>query len=66
VCDGVLASVPDRPAWPWPGNSPLVRPRVIDRLMAEGNRRVQLRLHVRHRALSVPTFDLGLDDTAYP
>lgn len=39
---------------------------VTDQLVAEGNRAVQLRLHARNRALSVPLFDLGLEDTAYP
>lgn len=39
---------------------------VTDRLVAAGNRAVQLRLHLRHRVLSAPLFDLGLEDTAYP
>jgi len=39
---------------------------VTDELIAGGNRAVQLRLHVPGRVLTVPMFDLGLDDTAYP
>jgi 2-polyprenyl-6-methoxyphenol hydroxylase-like FAD-dependent oxidoreductase len=39
---------------------------VTDELIAGGNRAVQVRLHVGGRALTVPMFDLGLDDTAYP
>lgn len=35
-------------------------------LVARGNRTVQLRMHVRGRVLTVPMFDLGLEDTAYP
>jgi len=37
-----------------------------DELIACGNPAVQLRMHARGRELSVPMFDLGLDDTAYP
>jgi 2-polyprenyl-6-methoxyphenol hydroxylase-like FAD-dependent oxidoreductase len=39
---------------------------VTGELIAGGNRAVQLRLHVPGRVLTVPMFDLGLDDTAYP
>jgi len=39
---------------------------VTDELIASGNRAVQLRMHVAGRVLTVPMFDLGLDDTAYP
>ncbi|HEX5540297.1 MAG TPA: FAD-dependent monooxygenase, partial [Micromonospora sp.] len=39
---------------------------VTDQLISAGNPAVQLRMHVRHRVLSVPLFDLGLEDTAYP
>jgi 2-polyprenyl-6-methoxyphenol hydroxylase-like FAD-dependent oxidoreductase len=39
---------------------------VTDELIADGNRAVQLRMHVPGRGLTVPMFDLGLDDTAYP
>jgi 2-polyprenyl-6-methoxyphenol hydroxylase-like FAD-dependent oxidoreductase len=39
---------------------------VTGRLVAAGNRAVQLRMHVRHRVLSAPLFDLGLDDTVFP
>jgi 2-polyprenyl-6-methoxyphenol hydroxylase-like FAD-dependent oxidoreductase len=39
---------------------------VTERLVAAGNRNVRVRMHLRHRVLSAPMFDLGLDDTAYP
>ncbi|GFJ81446.1 FAD-dependent monooxygenase [Phytohabitans houttuyneae] len=39
---------------------------VTERLVAAGNRMVRLVLHVRGRALSLPMFDFGLADTAYP
>src|SRR6266508_3076829 len=39
---------------------------VTARLVAEGNRAVQLRLHARNRVLSVPRSDQGMEDTAYP
>jgi 2-polyprenyl-6-methoxyphenol hydroxylase-like FAD-dependent oxidoreductase len=39
---------------------------VTGELIAGGNQAVQLRLHVPGRVLTVPMFDLGLDDTAYP
>ena len=39
---------------------------VTDELVAAGNRAVQVRLHLRGRVLSVPLFDLGLEDTEYP
>lgn len=39
---------------------------VTDHLVAAGNRAVQLRLHTGRREVTVPMFDLGLDDTAYP
>jgi 2-polyprenyl-6-methoxyphenol hydroxylase-like FAD-dependent oxidoreductase len=39
---------------------------VTDELIAGGNRAVRLRMHVPGRVLTVPMFDLGLDDTAYP
>jgi 2-polyprenyl-6-methoxyphenol hydroxylase-like FAD-dependent oxidoreductase len=39
---------------------------VTDQLVARGNPAVQLRMHLRGRVLTVPMFDLGLDDTAYP
>jgi 2-polyprenyl-6-methoxyphenol hydroxylase-like FAD-dependent oxidoreductase len=39
---------------------------VTDELIASGNPAVQLRTHTRRRELSIPMFDLGLDDTAYP
>src|SRR4051794_21418011 len=44
----------------------LARSGVTDDLVACGNPAVQLRMHVRGRVLAVPTFDLGLADTAYP
>jgi 2-polyprenyl-6-methoxyphenol hydroxylase-like FAD-dependent oxidoreductase len=39
---------------------------VTDKLVASGNRAVQLHMHAGHRVVTVPLFDLGLDDTAYP
>jgi 2-polyprenyl-6-methoxyphenol hydroxylase-like FAD-dependent oxidoreductase len=39
---------------------------ITERLVAAGNPAVQLRIHARGRARSVPMFDLGLEDTAYP
>jgi 2-polyprenyl-6-methoxyphenol hydroxylase-like FAD-dependent oxidoreductase len=39
---------------------------VTDELIASGSRAVQLRMHVPGRVLTVPMFDLGLDDSAYP
>jgi 2-polyprenyl-6-methoxyphenol hydroxylase-like FAD-dependent oxidoreductase len=39
---------------------------VTDQLIACGNRTVRLRMHARGRNVSVPMFDLGLADTAYP
>ncbi|MFD5276420.1 FAD-dependent monooxygenase [Pseudarthrobacter sp. NPDC058362] len=39
---------------------------VTDGLVAAGNRAVQVKLHLRDRVLSVPLFDLGLEDTEYP
>src|SRR6266566_105383 len=39
---------------------------VTDELIACGNPAMQLRMHVPGRVLTVPMFDLGLDDTAYP
>src|SRR5260221_530751 len=39
---------------------------VADELIASGSRAVQLRMHVPGRVLTVPMFDLGLDDSAYP
>jgi 2-polyprenyl-6-methoxyphenol hydroxylase-like FAD-dependent oxidoreductase len=39
---------------------------VTDELVAAGNRGVQLRMHVGHRVRSLPLFDFGLADTAYP
>src|SRR5262249_54424413 len=39
---------------------------VTDELVAGGNRAVRLRVHVRGRVLTVPMFDFGLEDTAYP
>jgi 2-polyprenyl-6-methoxyphenol hydroxylase-like FAD-dependent oxidoreductase len=39
---------------------------VTGELIACGNPAVQLRMHARGRVLTVPVFDLGLDDTAYP
>lgn len=39
---------------------------VTSELLRLGNRNVQLRLHAGNRVLSVPMFDLGLADTAYP
>jgi len=39
---------------------------VTDDLLACGNPAVQMRMHVRGRVRTVPLFDLGLDDTAYP
>lgn len=39
---------------------------VTDTLVACGNPAVRLRLHAPHRVVSLPLFDLGLDDTAYP
>lgn len=39
---------------------------VTERLVAAGNRMVRLVLHVRGRVSTLPMFDLGLADTAYP
>ncbi len=39
---------------------------VSDELVRLGNRNVRLQLHAPGRDLSVPMFDLGLADTAYP
>src|SRR5260221_6322884 len=39
---------------------------VTGELIASGSRAVQLRMHVPGRVLTVPMFDLGLDDSAYP
>lgn len=39
---------------------------VTDQLVAHGNRTVRLRLHAGRRTVSMPLFDIGLDDTAYP
>ena len=39
---------------------------VTHELVAAGNRGAQLRMHVRHRVRSLPLFDFGLADTAYP
>ncbi|TDE09937.1 FAD-dependent monooxygenase [Jiangella asiatica] len=39
---------------------------VTGQLVAQGNRTVNLRLHARGRTLSIPLFDIGLADTAYP
>ncbi|MCW6005296.1 FAD-dependent monooxygenase [Micromonospora sp. CPCC 205371] len=39
---------------------------VTERLVAAGNRGVRLCLHAGRRAITVPLFDLGLADTAYP
>jgi 2-polyprenyl-6-methoxyphenol hydroxylase-like FAD-dependent oxidoreductase len=39
---------------------------VTEELLARGNRAVRLHMHVRHRVLTLPMFDLGLGDTAYP
>ncbi len=44
----------------------LTGPGVTDELVACGNPAVRLRMHLRGRVLTVPMFDLGLDDTAYP
>jgi 2-polyprenyl-6-methoxyphenol hydroxylase-like FAD-dependent oxidoreductase len=39
---------------------------ITDHLVAAGNPAVQLRLHTARRTVSLPLFDLGLHDTAYP
>lgn len=39
---------------------------ITDELVEYGNRAVRLRLHARGREVTVPLFDLGLADTAYP
>jgi 2-polyprenyl-6-methoxyphenol hydroxylase-like FAD-dependent oxidoreductase len=39
---------------------------VTDRLVEAGNRAVRMRLHTGRRDVSVPLFDLGLADSAYP
>ncbi|PZF86090.1 FAD-dependent monooxygenase [Jiangella anatolica] len=39
---------------------------VTGQLVAHGNRTVRLRLHAGRRTVSMPLFDIGLDDTAYP
>jgi 2-polyprenyl-6-methoxyphenol hydroxylase-like FAD-dependent oxidoreductase len=44
----------------------LARSGIADDLVAQGNPAVQLRMHVRGRDVTVPMFDLGLADTAYP
>ncbi|SEE69731.1 FAD-dependent monooxygenase [Jiangella alba] len=37
-----------------------------DQLVAHGNRTVRLHLHASRRTVSMPLFDIGLHDTAYP
>jgi 2-polyprenyl-6-methoxyphenol hydroxylase-like FAD-dependent oxidoreductase len=39
---------------------------VTDQLVGRGNTAVELHLHVDRRVRTMPMFDLGLDDTAYP
>ncbi|GAA4711549.1 hypothetical protein Prum_103020 [Phytohabitans rumicis] len=39
---------------------------ITEHLVVAGNPAVQLRLHTGKRTVSLPLFDLGLDDTAYP
>jgi 2-polyprenyl-6-methoxyphenol hydroxylase-like FAD-dependent oxidoreductase len=39
---------------------------ITDALIEYGNRGVRLRLHARGREVTLPLFDLGLADTAYP
>jgi 2-polyprenyl-6-methoxyphenol hydroxylase-like FAD-dependent oxidoreductase len=39
---------------------------VTDQLVELGNRAVQLRMHFPHRSVSIPLFDIGTTDTAYP
>jgi 2-polyprenyl-6-methoxyphenol hydroxylase-like FAD-dependent oxidoreductase len=39
---------------------------VTEHLLVAGNPAVQLRIHTRGRQVTVPMFDLGLEDTAYP
>ncbi|MEV0740534.1 FAD-dependent monooxygenase [Streptomyces sp. NPDC050549] len=39
---------------------------VTDELVARGNPAMQLRMHLPHRVVQIPLFDIGLADTAYP
>ncbi|MGN9913971.1 FAD-dependent monooxygenase [Phytohabitans sp. LJ34] len=39
---------------------------VTDQLVELGNRAVQLRMHFPHRSVTIPLFDIGTTDTAYP
>jgi 2-polyprenyl-6-methoxyphenol hydroxylase-like FAD-dependent oxidoreductase len=59
---------PQATAGPQAPNDPQAAagPSVTQRLIAEGNRMVRLRLHVRGRVVTVPMFDLAMADTAYP
>jgi 2-polyprenyl-6-methoxyphenol hydroxylase-like FAD-dependent oxidoreductase len=73
---GVRPRLIDRGTGPVPESRALaIQPRtlevlaslgVTDRLIAAGNPTVRLRLHAPGRDVSVPLFDLGLADTAYP
>jgi 2-polyprenyl-6-methoxyphenol hydroxylase-like FAD-dependent oxidoreductase len=44
----------------------LAGPGVTNQLVELGSRNVALRVHALDRVLTMPMFDLGLDDTAYP
>ena len=44
----------------------VLRGRVTDRLLERGNRAVRLRWHAGDRTATLPLFDMGMDDTAYP
>ncbi|MEV0738477.1 FAD-dependent monooxygenase [Streptomyces sp. NPDC050549] len=39
---------------------------VTDELVGRGNPAMQLRMHLPHRVVQIPLFDIGLADTAYP
>ncbi len=44
----------------------VLRGSVTEQLVERGNRAVQLRWHGARRTMSLPLFDMGMDDTAYP
>jgi 2-polyprenyl-6-methoxyphenol hydroxylase-like FAD-dependent oxidoreductase len=44
----------------------VLRHSVTDRLLERGNRAVRLQWHAADRVATLPLFDLGMDDTAYP
>ena len=44
----------------------VLRGGITDRLLEQGNRAVQLQWHAGDRSATLPLFDMGMDDTAYP